>query len=122
MDINKFTEMAQQALNESQLAAGEYGHQQIENEHLLLALLRQEKGVVPQILIKMNIDVSDVLSDTGRALERKPRVSGPGTGGALYLSAKMNTLLADAESEARALKDDFISTEHVFIALCADTG
>ena len=122
MDINKFTEMAQQALNESQLAAGEYGHQQIENEHLLLALLRQEKGVVPQILIKMNIDVSDVLSDTGRALERKPRVSGPGTGGALYLSAKMNTLLADAESEARALKDDFISTDHVFIALCADTG
>ena len=103
MDINKFTEMAQQALNESQLTATEHGHQQIENVHLLLALLRQERGVVPQILAKLNISVNSAISMTEEVLTRKPKVTGPGTDGAVYLSAGMNSLLAASEREARSI-------------------
>jgi len=122
MDINRFTEMAREALNSSQLAAGEYGHQQIESEHLLLALLRQDKGVVPQILAKLNIDLSTVLNETERALSGTPRVTGSGAGGAVYLSARLNSLLTDAEIEAGGLKDDYVSTEHLFMALLEDKG
>jgi ATP-dependent Clp protease ATP-binding subunit ClpB len=122
MDLNKFTEMAAQALNGAQLVAGEYGQQQIENEHLLFALLRQENGVVPQILAKLNIDLSTVTRETEQLLEKKPRVSGPGAGGTVYLSGSLNSLLARAESEAKSLRDDFISTEHLFIALSEEGG
>ncbi|MGQ9614995.1 MAG: ATP-dependent chaperone ClpB [Spirochaetota bacterium] len=118
MDINRFTEMAQSALSNAQLLAGEYGHQQIDNEHLLAALLRQDDGVVPSILKKLNLDVVTIIHEIERALSRKPRVSGSGT--ATYISTDLNSLLARAENEARKLKDEYISTEHLFIALSED--
>ncbi len=122
MDINKFTEMAQEALSNAQLIAGEYGHQQIDNEHLLLALLRQENGVVPQILKKLNVDVKTVEDSVDEVLSKRPRVSGPGAGGTVYISARLNSLLAAAEKEANALKDEYISTEHLFVSLTDDDG
>ncbi len=122
MDINRFTEMAQEALSSAQLIAGEYGHQQIDNEHLLLALVRQENGVVPQILKKLNVDVRIVDDSIDEVLSKRPRVSGPGAGGTVYISARLNSLLAAAEKEATSLKDEYISTEHLFIALSDDEG
>lgn len=118
MDISRFTEMAQSALSSSQLLAGEYGHQQIESEHLLMALLRQDNGVVPSILKKLDLDPMTVTHEVERAIARKPKVSGAGT--ATYISTGLNSLLARAENEARKLKDDYISTEHLFIALSED--
>ncbi|RKX93092.1 MAG: ATP-dependent chaperone ClpB [Spirochaetes bacterium] len=122
MDINKFTEMAQEALSSAQLIAGEYGHQQIDNEHLLLALLRQDNGVVPQILKKLNVDIKIVENEVNQLLAKRPRVSGPGAGGTIYISSRLNMLLAEAEKEAKSLKDEYISTEHLFTALTEDDG
>jgi ATP-dependent Clp protease ATP-binding subunit ClpB len=117
MDINKFTQMAQEAMSKSQLMAGEYGHQQIESGHLLLTLLNQENGVVPTILKKLNLDPSTVSHSVERSLEKKPKVTGPGAGGPTYLSGGLNTVLVQAEKEAAKLRDEYISTEHLFIAL-----
>ena len=117
MDINKFTQMAQEAMSKSQLMAGEYGHQQIESGHLLLTLLNQENGVVPTILKKLNLDPSTVSHSVERSLAKKPKVTGPGAGGPTYLSGGLNTVLVQAEKEAAKLRDEYISTEHLFIAL-----
>jgi len=122
MDINRFTEMAQAALSSSQLLAGEYGHQQLECEHLMLALIKQENGVVAQILTKLNISVPVTTSEAEQLVTKIPRVSGPGAGGTVYISVRLNTLLARAEEEARRLKDEYISTEHLFLALTEAQG
>jgi ATP-dependent Clp protease ATP-binding subunit ClpB len=122
MDANRFTEMAQAALQSAQLLAGEYGHQQIESEHLLLSLVRQQGGVAPQILLKLNIDTTSVINETEKILSRMPRVSGTGSNGNVYLSTRLNKLLSAAENEAKNLRDEYISTEHMFIALTRDEG
>ena len=122
MDMNRFTEKAAQSLSNAQTIAGEFGHQQIENEHLLYALLREEKGVVPQILAKLELAGEDVTRETERALGKKPRVTGSGAGGTVYLSARLNALFARAESDAKGLKDDYVSTEHLFLALSEEDG
>jgi len=122
MDINRFTEMAQSALSACQLFAGEFGHQQLEPEHLLLSLVRQGDGVAPQILKKLGVDISTVTDDVERALERMPKVSGPGSGGSIYMSPRLNSVLVQAEKESKGLKDEYISTEHLFLALLDDSG
>jgi ATP-dependent Clp protease ATP-binding subunit ClpB len=122
MDINRFTEMAQSALSACQLLAGEFGHQQLEPEHLLLSLVRQGDGVAPQILKKLGVDISTVTDDVERALERMPKVSGPGSGGSIYMSPRLNSVLVQAEKESKGLKDEYISTEHLFLALLDDSG
>lgn len=122
MDINRFTEMAQQAISSSQLIAGEYAHQQIDNPHLLLALVRQTNGVVPQVLTKLNVDLSVLTRAVEKLLSMQPRVSGPGSSGTVYLSPRLNNLFVEAERKAQSLKDEYISTEHLFLALSEDKG
>jgi len=122
MDINKFTEMAQSALSSAQLLAGEQGHQQLDCEHLLFALVKQNNGVVPQILTKLNVSVPVAMEEAEKLVQKIPRVSGPGVDGAVYLSGRLNALLSRAEEEARALKDEYISTEHLFMALSEERG
>src|SRR5580704_12081502 len=104
MDINRFTEKAQEALQGAQKLAIRYNHQQIDVEHLLLSLLDQENGLTPAILNKAGVSPEAVLVRTQREIEKLPRVTG--SGGApdrFYLSGRMNRLLADAESEAKKL-------------------
>jgi ATP-dependent Clp protease ATP-binding subunit ClpB len=120
MDINRFTQMAQEAMSRAQLLAGEYGHQQIESEHLIMALLTQENGVVPLVMRKQNLDATVAAHRIERSLTKKPKVTGPGTGGPTYLSAGLNNVLAQAEKEAAKLRDEYISTEHMFIALAEE--
>jgi len=120
MDVNRFTQMAQEALSSSQLIAGEYGHQQIDSEHLLLALLKQENGVVASVVKKLNMDMPTIVHEVERSLSRKPKVSGPGVGGPTYISSRLNTLIGHAEKEAIKLKDEYISTEHLLIALAEE--
>jgi len=116
MDINRLTEKAQAALREAQSVAVRFGHQQIEAEHVLLALLDQENGLAPAILAKSDVSADALKIRVHRDLERQPKVSGggsetPGVGG------RLNRLLVQAEDEAKRLKDDFVSVEHLLLAM-----
>ncbi len=119
MDINRFTEKAQQALQEGQRLAARGGQQNIEVEHLLAALLNQEPGLAASILRKANVDLDGLKARLRQELERLPRVSG---GSGESISNRLNRILMQAEDEAKQLKDDYVSVEHVLLSLLADTG
>jgi ATP-dependent Clp protease ATP-binding subunit ClpB len=123
MDINRFTEKLQEAIRSAQSKAVRYGHQQIDVEHLLDALLEQENGLAPSILAKAGLNVESLSQRLAAELDRMPKVSGS-TGGPdqVYVTARLNRLLTAAEDEARQLKDDYVSVEHVLLAALADTG
>jgi ATP-dependent Clp protease ATP-binding subunit ClpB len=123
MDINRFTEKAQEALHSAQQLATRFGQQQVDVEHLLLALLDQDQGLTPAILEKAGISVDALRVRVHRELEKLPRVSGlSGGSDQVYVSNRLNRLLSQAEDEAKRLKDDYISVEHILLALTDDTG
>jgi len=119
MDLNRFTEKAQQAFQSAQRLAMRFGHQQLDVEHLLLALLDQEQGLVPAILGKAEISVEALKIKLQREIERQPKVSEVDQ---VYLSGRINQLVTQAEDEAKRLKDDFVSVEHLLLAMTADGG
>ena len=122
MDFNKLTEKSQEAVTQAQSLATRHGHQQIDVEHLLLALLQQkERGLAGRILARLDQD-SDVLqAELERHLEGLPSVSGSGAG-QLYLSGRLRQALEKARDEAEQLKDDFVSIEHLLLVIVADDG
>src|SRR5438046_2735869 len=123
MDINRFTEKTQEALAAAQRLATRLGQPQVDVEHLLLALLDEDQGLAPAIFNKTDISVDALKLRLQRELERLPRVSGPsGSSDQVHVSSRLNRLLSQAEEEARQLKDDFISVEHVLLAMTGDTG
>ncbi|HWQ36657.1 MAG TPA: ATP-dependent chaperone ClpB [Blastocatellia bacterium] len=123
MDINRFTEKAQQALSAAQTRAARYSHQQVDVEHLLAALLEQERGLAVSIFTKAGIHADDLKRRVEQELERMPKVSGPsGAPDQIYVTARLNRLLAQAEDEAARLKDDYISVEHLLLAMTDDSG
>jgi ATP-dependent Clp protease ATP-binding subunit ClpB len=123
MDINRFTEKFQEALGAAQSRAVRHGHQQVDVEHLLAALLEQERGLTPSILNKMGIDTVLLKSRLEEELDRLPKVSGPsGSPDQVYVTGRLNRLLTQAEDEAKRLKDDYISVEHVLLAMTEDRG
>jgi ATP-dependent Clp protease ATP-binding subunit ClpB len=121
MDINRFTEKAQEALASAQRLATRLENPQVDVEHLLLALLDQEQGLAPAILQKADISVDALKVRVQRELERLPRVSGP-SGDQPHVSSRLNRLLNQSEDEAKKLKDDYISVEHLLLALTDDAG
>ena len=114
MDINRFTEKAQEAILAAQKSAQERSHAQIEVEHLLLALISQEDGVVPQILGKLGVDLELAKRQLESDLEGKPKAYGPTE---VYMSQNLKHILDSAEKEAAKFKDDYTSTEHLLIAI-----
>lgn len=117
MDLNKFTIKSQEAVQAAQTKAIKYGHMEVDGEHLLLALLEQADGLVPRLLKRMDVQVESVRKRLEEELEKKPRVSGPGIeAGKVYITQRMNTLLVKAEEEARRLKDEYVSVEHILLA------
>ncbi|MEJ5366047.1 MAG: ATP-dependent chaperone ClpB [Desulfosoma sp.] len=117
MDLNKFTIKSQEALQSAQTKAVKYGHVEVDGEHLLAALLEQPEGLVPRLLKRMDVPLNAVQEDLVRELEKKPRVSGPGAEpGKVYITQRLNKLLVKAEEEARHLKDDYVSVEHLLLA------
>ncbi|MCI0661747.1 MAG: ATP-dependent chaperone ClpB [Acidobacteria bacterium] len=123
MDLNRFTEKTRQSLSAAQTMAARYGHQQVDVEHLLLALLEQDRGLVTSILNKLDVNVDGLKQKIEQELERMPKVSGPaGAPDQIYISGRLNRLLAQAEDEAKKLKDDYLSVEHLLLALTDDTG
>ena len=117
MDLNKFTIKSQEALQSAQNKAVKYGHVEVDGEHLLAALLEQSEGLVPRLLKRMDVSLSALQEDLVRELERKPRVSGPGAEpGKVYITQRLNKLLVKAQEEARHLKDEYVSVEHLLLA------
>ena len=123
MDINRFTQKAQEAISSAQTKAARYSHQQVDVEHLLASLLEQEGGLTTSILTKAEINIDNLKRRVEQELERMPKVSG--SGGApdqIYITGRLNRLLAQAEDEAKKLKDEYISIEHLLLAMTDDGG
>ncbi len=121
VDFNRFTEKAQAALSYAQGLAAKSHHQQIDVEHLLLALIEQSEGLIPRILEKMNIPVGDMRGRLQWQLDRIPKVTGTGAD-QVYLSGRLNRVLVMADEEAQKLKDDYVSVEHFILGLLGEPG
>jgi ATP-dependent Clp protease ATP-binding subunit ClpB len=118
MDLNRLTQKSQEALHDAQTKALRFGHQEVDGEHLLLALLEQTDGLVLPLLARSGADVDRLREDLTNELERRPRVTGPGTDpGKVYVTQRLNRILDAADTEARRLKDDYVSVEHLVVAL-----
>ena len=118
MDLNRLTQKSQQAVQEAQSKALRYGHVEIDGEHLLLALLEQQDGLLPRLLARMEVPLASMKSALEQALERRPRVSGPGVeAGKIYVTQRLQKLFLQAEDEAKRLKDEYVSVEHITLAL-----
>ncbi len=118
MDLNKFTQKSQEAVQEAHKTAIEHRHPQVEPAHLLDSLLRQEDGLIPRLLERLNISSKDLSTELSRVLASRPRVSGTATeAGKVYVTQELQEALVQAESEAKRLKDEYVSVEHLFLAL-----
>ncbi len=123
MDFNRFTEKLQDAIRAAQTRAIRLSHQQLDVEHLLAALLEQEGGLAPSILLKAAINVEGLHRRLEEELARRPKVvSTTGAADQIYLTGRLQRLLTKAEDEARRLRDDYISIEHVLLAAIDDGG
>ena len=121
IDLNRTTQKVQEALQEAQAQALRLGHTEIDGEHLLLALCEQQDGLTPRLLQKLNIAVADIVDSLNRELQSRPRVSGPGADSSkLYASRRLGNLLLQAETEAKQLKDEYVSVEHILLAAVAE--
>jgi ATP-dependent Clp protease ATP-binding subunit ClpB len=117
MDFNRFTEKLQEGLRSAQGLASRNGQQQLDVEHLLTALLEQEGGLTQSILAKAGVKLEDVHRHLTQALSKLPRVSGTSAGiDQIYISPRLQQLLNKAEDEAKRLKDEYVSVEHVLLA------
>ena len=115
MNFEKMTDKAQAAIIDSQKIGIEEGHQQLESEHLHLALLRQQDGLIAQLLRLNEVDVPSLIRDLQQEVDKLPKVQGGGD--ALYASRRFNQILANAEKFASDFKDEFISVEHLYLGL-----
>src|SRR2546421_10917924 len=118
-DINRFTQKSQEAIVAAQNLAERNGNSQVEPEHLLLALLEQSEGVVPQVLSKMNIAVGALAQQVRAEISKLPRVSG---GAQVGMSPRLRTVLVRAHDELSQFGDEYVSTEHLLLAILAHAG
>ena len=114
MNINKFTQKSMEAVQNCEKLAYEHGNQQIEQEHLLYSLLTIEDSLILKLMTKMNIQKEMFINEAEQLVERLPKVSG---GGQLYISNDLNKVLINAEDEAKAMGDEYVSVEHLFLSL-----
>ena len=118
MDMNKLTRKSQEALASAQATASEYNHQQVDVEHLLLALLSDAGGLIPQLLKKMDINTDLLKKSVSDELAKLPRVTGGGVEqGKIYITNRLENVFTKADERAKALKDEYTSVEHLFMAM-----
>ncbi len=120
MNIEKFTQNAQSAIMDCQNIAISEGHQVLEGEHLHLALLMQKDGLIPKLLQYMEVNPSYMIAELQEAIEKLPKVSGNADN--IYASRRLNQILISAEKEAEQFKDEYVSVEHLYLALLAERG
>src|SRR5258708_5628673 len=118
MNLNNFTNKAQEAIIASQALAQEYAHSEIEPLHILLALMRQTDGIVPQVIAKIGTRPATLIGELEQQLSSKPQVHG--SNAQIGLSRAASEVLTHAEREAKQMKDDYVSTEHILLALTGD--
>ena len=126
MDINRFTEKSREALTTAQGLAAQYGHQEVDAEHLALALVNQEDGFVPRVLERVGVAPKALVTALEAVLKKRPSVRGPGAEmGTITISQRVAKAIANAESLAKRLRDEYVSVEHIFAELLrepASTG
>ena len=121
MDMNKLTRKSQEALASAQALASEYNHQQVDDIHLLSALMKDSDGLIPQLLARMNADKNAIAKAAENELSKLPRVTGLGTEqGKIYITQRLERVLNSAEERAKSLKDEYISVEHLFLAIIGE--
>ncbi|MDA8229614.1 MAG: type VI secretion system ATPase TssH, partial [Desulfitobacterium hafniense] len=119
-DTNRFTQKSQEAILTAQTMAERNGNSQVEPEHLLLTLLEQGDGVVPQVLTKLNLAVGALVQKTRQEVNRFPRISGANV--QLTISPRLRTVLVSAHDEMETFGDEYVSTEHLLLAILGHAG
>ena len=118
MNINKFTQKSLEAVQNCEKLAYEYGNQQIEQEHLFYSLLTLDDSLILKLLTKMGISKELILGEAEQKLAALPKVSG----GQVYISSGLNQVLIHAEDESRLMGDEYVSVEHIFLAMVKQAG
>ena len=118
MKIDKFTQKAQEAISEAQDIAVSEGHQQLDVEHLHLALMMQTDGLIPRLVKFMEVDSGRIIGDLENEMEKLPKVQG----GELYATRRLNAVLINAGKEAQRINDEYISVEHIYLAMLSEKG
>ncbi|MFP4522904.1 MAG: Clp protease N-terminal domain-containing protein, partial [Fibrobacterota bacterium] len=123
MDLNKFTEKSREAVMNAEKTASEYGHPEIDTEHLAYSLFSQERGLVPLLIEGTGADSTVIKSAVEKELSKKPRVSsGASQAGKIYITNTLNKVLEKATGKAKEMKDEYISVEHLFLSLIENSG
>jgi ATP-dependent Clp protease ATP-binding subunit ClpB len=122
MDLNKLTEKSQDALRSAQSIAVQNSNNQLDAEHLLAALLRQDQGLVPSLLKRASVPLDTFSLRLVQELDKLPKVSNNPNPESLYVTTRLTKIVSDAEAEAKKLKDDYVSVEHLLLAFTADSG
>jgi ATP-dependent Clp protease ATP-binding subunit ClpB len=120
MRIDKLTTKSQEALQQAQLLAEKRNHQAIDVEHLLFALLGQKEGVVPSLLQKLGVSAGTLAERLQKSLDRLPQVTG--AAGQTFITPRLKKIIEGAEAEAEALKDEYVSTEHLLLSMVQESG
>jgi ATP-dependent Clp protease ATP-binding subunit ClpB len=117
MDLQKFTQKSQEALQDAQSQAVRRGNTEVDVEHLVFSLAQQTGGLIPRLFAKMEVPIESFISQVERELEKRPKVSGPGIEpGKVFLTNRLGQVFIKAEEEAKRLKDEYVSVEHLFLA------
>src|SRR5690348_7267303 len=123
MDFNRLTEKSQEAIRQAQTTAMNYGNQQVDVEHLLLALLEQEGGLAPSILLRADVPLEPLHRRLVQELDKMPKVTGAGVRpDQVYITPRLSQLFTAAEQQAKRLKDEYVSIEHLLLAAAEDQG
>ncbi len=117
MDLNRLTQKAQEAFAAAQSVATTFGHQQVDAEHLLAAMLDQEGGIAPRLVARAGGDATSVRARIEKELGKLPRVKGDTPVGGIYVTQTLNQVLVAAEKEAKRLKDEYVSIEHLMLGI-----
>ena len=120
MDMQQFTQKSRDALGEAQTLALRMGHQEMDTGHLAVALATQENGLVPKLLERLKIDPTQYASAISRELGKRPSVSGPGASAQIAVTQRLGQVLIKARDLARQMKDEYVSVEHLFLALAEE--
>lgn len=123
MDVNRYTEKCQEALKDAQAIAIKHSNQEVDVDHLLLALVQQPGGLLPRLLTKMDIQPDALGIQVRECVDRKPKVqSASGEIGKVYITQQLQKVLVKAEDEAKKMKDEYVSVEHLVLSIINETG
>jgi ATP-dependent Clp protease ATP-binding subunit ClpB len=122
MRLDKLTVKSQEAIQEAQGLAGQKGNQQIEVEHLLHSIIGDGEGIGPQLLSRVGVNIAAIKAELEKEIDKFPKITGAAPLGQLYISPRLNAVLEKAFAEAQHLTDEFISVEHIIIAIFSDQG